>query len=88
VSLPLGAALGPQDVGASYGGVAGQVSGSSASRAVPFNPWSALFGGLMTLRPDGSAVLTLDFFGIPLMFVYDAGGLLTGTFLGSLPLLL
>jgi hypothetical protein len=87
LTVPTGAALGPQGVGASYSNASGLVSSSAASRTAFLNPFSALLSGMVTLQPDGSEVVTVDFFGIQLTFIYNAAGVLTGAFFGSFPLL-
>jgi hypothetical protein len=88
VLVPLVAAMGPQAVSASYGNDSGLVIGSAASRTAFLNLFNAFLGGALQLQSDGSEVLTLDVFGVPLTFIYNASGFLTGVFVGSVPLLI
>jgi hypothetical protein len=82
------AVLGAQGVSASYGGTPA-AAGSSGSRTVVMNFFDALEGSTITLRADGSEVVAIDFFGIPLlMFFFDAAGNLTGVTFAGLPLFL
>jgi hypothetical protein len=88
VTVPAGAALGPQGISATFADASGQITGSSASRTAFLSVFSAFLPGAVTIGADGSEVLTLSFFGIPLTFVFNAAGQLTGLFFGSLPLLI
>jgi hypothetical protein len=82
-----GAIAGAQGVSANYSNSSALVGASTVSRTAFLNVFNAFFSGMVTLQPDGREVVTLDFFGIPLTFIYNASGLLASAFFGSFPLL-
>jgi hypothetical protein len=75
VRVPSVAAGAPQGVSASFG-AGNAFSGSSAGLTAILNFLTEFFPASITFGADGSEVLTVSFFGIPLTWTYSAGGAL------------
>jgi hypothetical protein len=75
-------------VSASYTNSGALFAGSVTSVPVFLNVFNELLSGMVILESDGSEMVTLDFFGIPLVFMYNSSGGLTGILFGSFSLLI
>jgi hypothetical protein len=86
VVVPLSSAGGSQGITATYSDASGLNSTSFNARTAMLSFFNEFLSAVVTFGADGSEMVTLDFFGLPLVFTYNASGALTGVFLGSLPI--
>jgi hypothetical protein len=86
VRVPASAAGGSQGIGAAFSEVGGAFAASSGSRVALLNFFNEFFPAVVAFNADGSEVLSLDFFGIPLVFTYNADGVLVALTFGFMPL--
>jgi hypothetical protein len=86
VRVPASAAGGSQGIGAAFSEVGGAFAASSGSRSVFLNFLSEFFPTVVSIAADGSEVVSISFFGIPLVFTYNADGVLVALTFGFMPL--
>jgi hypothetical protein len=86
VVVPLSAAGGSQGITATFTDALGLNSSGFAARTAMLNLFNEFMSAVVTFGADGSEMVTLDFFGLPLVFAYNASGTLTGVFLWFLPI--
>jgi hypothetical protein len=77
VRIPSSAAGGAQGILASFGGSSAFGPSSTGLTAI-LNFLAEFFPAALSFRADGSQVLSIDFFGIPLVFTYSSSGGLIG----------
>jgi hypothetical protein len=86
VTVPSTAVGGPEGVSATFTN-GGNFANSATMRTAFWNFLNAFFPGAVTFNADGSQTVVVDyFFFLPLTFVYNSSGALTGVFFGSLPI--
>jgi hypothetical protein len=82
VTLPASAVGGSQNITATFNN-GGNFASSSQTQTAFLNFLFEFFPGTVTFNADGSQTVVVDFFFIPLTFVYNSGGALTTMFFGS-----
>jgi hypothetical protein len=86
VTVPGGFA--PQGVSASFGGGGSNFASSGDARTAFLTLFNLFFPGTVTFNSDGSTTMVVDFFFLPLTFVFNPSGVLTELLFGSIPLFL
>jgi hypothetical protein len=86
VSVPASAAGGSQGISATFSEVGGVFSSSFGSRSALLNFLSEFFPTVVSIAADGSEVVSVSFFGIPLTYTYNASGALVGITIFGIPL--
>jgi hypothetical protein len=81
--LPAGSLPGTQTVSVAYADPTGNFQSSSAKQTFGLAPASSVFPVPIGPAPDGSRFLEADFFGLPLGFLYDQQGRLSGFTYGA-----
>jgi hypothetical protein len=86
VSVPAASVSGAQGISATFSEAGGQFASSFGLRTALLNFLSEFFATSVSIAADGSEVVSVSFFGIPLVYTYNASGGLVGMTFGGLPL--
>jgi hypothetical protein len=87
VSVPGSAVAGPISVQATYSNPGSAFATTTQTVNALLTLYNEFFPGSVTINADGSEVVTVDFFFLPIVFTYNAQGALVSVTFGGIPLM-